>query len=70
MSYYNICKYCGAYLDPCEKCDCDAFLDPCKKCDRDSIKDTPCESCTYKTYRLTNSDKPQPLKTPGLYIVK
>lgn len=20
--YFKICKYCGAYLDPCEKCDC------------------------------------------------
>jgi hypothetical protein len=20
--YYHTCKYCGATLDPCEKCDC------------------------------------------------
>lgn len=21
--YYRICPDCGAYLDPCEKCDCE-----------------------------------------------
>ena len=22
MSYYRTCPICGAYLDPCERCDC------------------------------------------------
>ena len=22
MSYYRKCPICGAYLDPCERCDC------------------------------------------------
>lgn len=22
MSYYHICPYCGAHLDPSEQCDC------------------------------------------------
>ena len=22
MAYYRICEYCGAALDPCERCDC------------------------------------------------
>lgn len=22
MAYFRICKYCGANLDPCERCDC------------------------------------------------
>ena len=22
MAYYDTCPYCGANLDPCEKCDC------------------------------------------------
>ena len=23
MAYFNECPYCGANLDPCEKCDCE-----------------------------------------------
>lgn len=23
MAYDNVCPECGAYLDPCEKCDCE-----------------------------------------------
>lgn len=22
MSYYNVCEFCGSYLDPGESCDC------------------------------------------------
>lgn len=29
-TYYTICPYCGAHLDPGERCDCPR--DGCKKC--------------------------------------
>ena len=25
MPYYSVCKFCGAHLDPGEKCDCKDF---------------------------------------------
>ena len=34
-TYYRVCEYCGAHLDPGEKCDCGGEMPPFFFQDRD-----------------------------------
>lgn len=38
MSYYRICPYCGAALDPGEKCDCGQKNRPLCRAETDGMK--------------------------------